>query len=302
LRRPSARLALLTLTLGLLAACDHRPEDFGRVRSDTAAFQASWQQRIDVLTARHAQMFQRAQGIPAGTPGLDQALNGLAGAKSQIDALQTQLTTATADVEARINARQRRLAGEVLERAGAELDASLQSTSQALDAVGPHLDAAISAAGKEQETATAGLAITDPAFARGRGATEVAGILFQPGTAAFDTTTPSTKAALDQILAFANSCPELRFALVAHTAKDGDAALNQRLSDAQAQAVQQYLIDNKVDAAKITQAQGVGGSQPMIAEPDAGSPEEAAMPVAELAEIRAKNRRITVLVLEPCKA
>ena len=297
------RLASLVLALGFVAACDHRPEDFARVRDDTAAFQASWQQRIDTLTSRQTQMFQRAQGIPAGTPGLDQVLNGLVAAKASIEAMQSQLTAATTEAEQRITARQRRLAGESLERARTDLDTSLQNISKTLDDLSPQLDATIAAASKAKEPVrTDGLPITDPAFARGRGSTDVAGIVFRKDTAEFDLSSPSTKSALDQIVAFAGSCPELRFALVGHTAKDGDAAVNQRLSEAQAAAVQKYLVDHKVELAQISQVQGVGGTQPLVAEPDPGTDEEKRMDTGALADVRTANRRISVIVLEPCKS
>jgi outer membrane protein OmpA-like peptidoglycan-associated protein len=293
----SGRLALACLLV--LVACDHRPEDFAKARDQTAEFQTTWGQRLDGLGTLHGQLLRRAQSIPDGTPGLSEVNSRLAAVKTQLDALGPTLTGATDNANAQLAAHHRKLAGETLGRAGAELRTGVDAVAAQLNDIGPLLDA-VAAAGAAPPPAPSAFDIKDPAFPKTGKAAEVAGIAFKPATADLDLENPTTKPALDTIVAFASSCDNLRFAVVAHTAKDGDAAVNQNLSDAQAQTVVAYLAAAGVDTAKIVQVQGVGGKQPLVAEPDPGTPEEAAMATAELAEIRAKNRRITVLVISPC--
>jgi outer membrane protein OmpA-like peptidoglycan-associated protein len=239
--KPIGRIALASL---LLVACDHRPEDFTAVRDEAGAFQATWKQRIDLLTARHAALFQRAQQIPAGAQGLDQVLSSLASARVQIDELSPRVETTSGEAFARIQERHRKLAADALARGNADLTATLESLTRQLDEAGAQLDAVAAAAAvpPEPPPPPPATSITDPAFAKARGGADVAGIVFQPGTAAFDLSKASTREALDSIEAFANTCPELRFAIVGHTAKDGDANVNQKLSEAQAQAVQKHLV------------------------------------------------------------
>ena len=56
-----------------------------------------------------------------------------------------------------------------------------------------------------------------------------------------------------------------------------------------------------VKAAVITKVTGVGGKEPMSNEPDVGSADEKAMDKKVLDENRARNRRISVKVVEHCK-
>ena len=76
--------------------------------------------------------------------------------------------------------------------------------------------------------------------------------------------------------------PELRLKLEGHTSAEGDAALNQKLSEARAQAAVTFLIELEgIDAARL-EAEGKGSSEPKNAE-DPYAPE---------------NRRTEFIVLE----
>lgn len=76
--------------------------------------------------------------------------------------------------------------------------------------------------------------------------------------------------------------PELRLRLEGHTSAEGDAAFNQKLSEARAQAAVTFLVEHEgIDAARL-EAEGKGSSEPKNAE-DPYAPE---------------NRRTEFIVLE----
>ena len=56
--------------------------------------------------------------------------------------------------------------------------------------------------------------------------------------------------------------PELKLQLVGHTSVDGDAAFNQRLSEARAQAAVDFLVSRGIDASRL-EAIGKGSSEPL---------------------------------------
>jgi outer membrane protein OmpA-like peptidoglycan-associated protein len=299
------KLGLAFASLLVLAACDVRPEDFSKSRGDVAAFQTTWQTRVDALNGRESALMTKLQGLQQ-TSDRDAAISQLETIKTQIDAMPASVTAATTEATAKIDGRHQNLAQQALVSADSDLRSQLDSISSALDDAGGKIDtlaaSAAAAAQKEPEPApTSLMSFSDPQLPHTRAVADIPGIEFQPGTAAFDFSKPTVRQALDAAVAFANSCPELRIALVGHTAKDGGEDVNGPLSKAQADAVQKYLQVSGVDAAKVTQVQGVGGTQPLVAEPEPGSPEEKAMPTDQLAAIRAQNRRVSLLVLTACR-
>jgi outer membrane protein OmpA-like peptidoglycan-associated protein len=82
---------------------------------------------------------------------------------------------------------------------------------------------------------------------------------------------------LDQLSAYLLSHPEVQAEMAGHTDDVGEAVDNQRLSERRAGAVRRYLIEQGVDAKRITY-QGYGESRP-VAENDT-------------AEGRQQNRRV----------
>lgn len=88
---------------------------------------------------------------------------------------------------------------------------------------------------------------------------------------------PESYGAINEILSLMNKQPDLNFSVEGHTDSDGDDQLNQKLSEARALAVMDYLIQNGISAKRLKSA-GWGESKP-IAE-------------NETAEGKANNRRV----------
>jgi outer membrane protein OmpA-like peptidoglycan-associated protein len=291
------------LALGLAAGCDLRPEDFGRVQSATKAFGDTWSRRAAELQDRHAKLFQRAQAMPADAPGLADTLSSLGAAKADIEAMTAKVDGARAETDARVAERRRRLAEDALARNHRDLQSTYDTLRGRLDEASARLDAIQQEQGAKASAAAAAAApvgFGDPVFATRVGKADVPGIAFVSGTAQLDLGAPTTKPALDSIVAFANRCEGLRFTIMGHTARDGDERVNARLSRAQADAVRGYLERAGVAKEKIEGVGGAGGMEPLVAEPTAGSPEEKAMKTEDLAAIRAQNRRVTITVKTPC--
>src|SRR5262249_32920324 len=103
------------------------------------------------------------------------------------------------------------------------------------------------------------------------GHVDVADLEFNPDGTQVAMNTPAGRAALDRVLAFATACPPLRFTIVGHTSRAGDAAKLQALSLTRADAVKKYLITAGVAAEVIEKIDGVGGTQPAVDEPEPNS-------------------------------
>lgn len=86
---------------------------------------------------------------------------------------------------------------------------------------------------------------------------------------------------LNKIASAANRCSTFRIEIGGHTDSVGDAAYNQRLSEARAATVKNYLSEQEVDADSLT-AVGYGETKPRATN--------------ETAQGRAQNRRITFTV------
>lgn len=297
-------LRTFAFALLLAGACDHRPEDFDRVRTTAASFQENWSRRLDEIDARHAALQARAQALPADAPGINDALSRLTALQADLERLDQTLTGVTDSATAQLDARRRRLAEEALSVGERDLREATQQATAALDEVGAELDALESArAAAAAPPPPPPTLLTDPAFARTAGATaSVPGIEFARSADRLDLANPATRAGLEQILAFAGTCDELRFSITAHTSKEGNPRVAQRLTEARARSVRKHLMEKGVPEAKIAQVRGAGGAEPLLAEPDPGSDEEKAMPAEDLARVRAQNQRISITVATPCAA
>jgi outer membrane protein OmpA-like peptidoglycan-associated protein len=152
------------------------------------------------------------------------------------------------------------------------------------------------------EEAKAVVAAIDPAkLAKEGGMIDFSDIDFKVGSAEFDFTKPASKGALTTLTTLAKACPELKLEFIGHTDKTGDAKKNEKLSEERANAVKAYIVKEGVKAPVVTKTSGVGGKEPLAAEPDAGSADEKAMDKAVLDANRSRNRRISVKVIEHCK-
>src|SRR5690606_1284277 len=93
---------------------------------------------------------------------------------------------------------------------------------------------------------------------------------------------PESQPQIDQVLALLREDPSLRLSIDGHTDATGDAAHNQRLSEARAKSVVAALSSQGIEASRL-QAKGHGQSQP-VADNDTD-------------EGRAKNRRVELVRL-----
>jgi outer membrane protein OmpA-like peptidoglycan-associated protein len=295
-------LLLASILAAAAVGCDHRPEDFSRIQASTDQFMSGWTRKVSGLEARHAELVGRAQKLPADAPGLAEILSRLTAMKGEIQVVGTKLATVGQTATAKVQEKRTRLAGEALEHGEQDLTVDVAGISSRLDEISAQLDTLDQDAAAKAAAAAADAAANkppphfdDPEFARGTHRADVPGIGWKGATI---DATAATKQALDRVVAFAGRCDELRFGITGHTAKDGDAKVNQQLSESRAHAVRKYLVANGVPAAKIVAVEGVGGTQPLLPEPGPG--EEAAIAADELARVRDVNRRISIQVLTPC--
>lgn len=94
---------------------------------------------------------------------------------------------------------------------------------------------------------------------------------------------PDSQPQIDQVLELLRADPALRISIDGHTDDTGDAAHNQRLSEARAQAVVASLVAQGIDASRL-EAKGYGQTQPV-----ADNTSE---------EGRARNRRVELVRLD----
>lgn len=104
-----------------------------------------------------------------------------------------------------------------------------------------------------------GMNLVDKLTKDGRAVTH--GITFDTGKA---TIKPESMGTIHQIEAALNKDTTLKIEIDGHTDSDGDAAGNQRLSEARAEAVKQVLVSDGVDAARL-QTHGFGATKPITA-------------------------------------
>ena len=105
-------------------------------------------------------------------------------------------------------------------------------------------------------------------------------IYFNAGSARLD---PQSAFLLDQIVDIVNRCPGLRIEVSGHTDSDGSSALNQRLSEARAGSVTQYLTRSGVGGNRISSV-GYGEANPVVPN--------------DTSENKRRNRRIEFSVID----
>ena len=105
-------------------------------------------------------------------------------------------------------------------------------------------------------------------------ATALQGIQFETGK---DIIRPSSYGILNNVVKVMNENPEYKLSIEGHTDNKGDAAKNMDLSDKRANAVMKYIINKKIDSARL-RANGFGATIPVASnDTEAG---------------RSKNRRV----------
>lgn len=104
-----------------------------------------------------------------------------------------------------------------------------------------------------------------------------------PGTLAFASDSrevaPAARDALDRIATVLQSAPDTHVRVIGHTDSTGSAPYNQKLSEARAEAVMNYLMDQGVSDDRL-EASGLGEEMPVVDN--------------RTAEGRAQNRRVEI--------
>ena len=110
--------------------------------------------------------------------------------------------------------------------------------------------------------------------------TRIEGVYFELGSARL---TRDSKRVLDQVVEVLQQFPQLRIEVQAHTDSLGRAESNQKLSEARARSVMEYLTSKGIDAGRL-EARGYGESRPVASN--------------DTPEGRARNRRVEFRVIE----
>jgi len=122
-------------------------------------------------------------------------------------------------------------------------------------------------------------------------------IFFKVGSDRFNFDLPETSRNLARMYKFAQgSCDSLQMVVEGHSSSEGDAMVNQRLSEQRAMKVRDWLVSKGVNPVKLVATKGFGSSQPKVAEPAEGT-----VSAEELEKIRKQNRRIGVMIQRGCK-
>jgi outer membrane protein OmpA-like peptidoglycan-associated protein len=109
---------------------------------------------------------------------------------------------------------------------------------------------------------------------------------------------PETIQNLTKLLAYVRQCDGLAIMIEGHASSEGADDYNQKLSERRAKKVREWLIEQGVEASKISGFIGYGESRPKVQEPTGAALKSISK--AELEEIRKQNRRITVEVTRTC--
>lgn len=304
----SVAVFLGTLAVSAGSACDHVE------RSNLDPAREKWSSAGEDIRKRTVDLRTRQQAlagrigalkVPDGTEDarLTEAITQLQAQVPSLDAAvagaERALAQGTQEVEVALSKPNKLVAQQIVDDKLAKYDEAADEAGRALDAITPQIVTAEGLMQRLLDMIAAEVRRLDNLAATG-GTADFSDIDFKAGSAEFDFTHPASKATLLRLTAFAGACDQLRFGLSGHTSREGSPSANKALSLARADAVKKYLVDGGVAAAKITGTAGLGPTRPLVEEPAPGSPEEAAMPPDALADLRRKNRRVTVEVSVPC--
>src|SRR5690606_36842514 len=84
-------------------------------------------------------------------------------------------------------------------------------------------------------------------------------ILVDSGKSSFQ---KQTYPVLNSIVSILKECPDAKFTIEGHTDSTGGKALNQKLSEERGAAVKNFLIENGIDASRLSSA-GYGPDKPI---------------------------------------
>jgi outer membrane protein OmpA-like peptidoglycan-associated protein len=121
-------------------------------------------------------------------------------------------------------------------------------------------------------------------------------IYFKVGSDGFNFELPETSRNLARVYKFVNeSCDSLKVAIEGHSSSEGEAALNQSLSEQRAAKVRDWLVRKGVQPSKISSTKGFGSTKLKVWEPRPDS-----VSAGELEKIRKQNRRIGIMIEKGC--
>jgi len=132
----------------------------------------------------------------------------------------------------------------------------------------------------------------------GGGALELDGLDFSAGSAALAAERPETKAALGELEALFEACPQLKVGLVGHGSSEEDPRWVRKVSMDRALAVSAHLTRRGIAPERIVKLSGDGAATPRPRA--AGQTEPEPTDRAALEAARRRDRRVTVEILTPC--
>ena len=119
------------------------------------------------------------------------------------------------------------------------------------------------------------------------------GTLFIVNTADFNNTQPNNMSNLYHIKALVDQCPSLKVEIEGFASEEGTSEHNQTLSEARANRIKSWLIEQGVSQDKVVRVVGFGDTRPAVRE-------RTDVSASELEAERVQNRRIAVKVVETC--
>ena len=120
------------------------------------------------------------------------------------------------------------------------------------------------------------------------------GTLFIVNTADFNNAEPNNMGNLYHIKALVDQCPSLKVEIMGYASEEGTAEHNQTLSEARANRIKSWLIEQGESPDKIAGTIGYGATRNAVRE-------RTDVSAAELESERVQNRRIAVRVVQACQ-
>jgi len=292
-------------------------DDLKPVTATWSASAADWQAKADALKKEDAEQMQKINGV-CSTEGLDpgnvaakscaELKMSIESDKTQLDSLNEAMARHKVLVDASIGRGKLLEVSVAMDAARAEVNTLLARVTQNTDLRRESSKKLQEAVTVEFEAAKAAALAAEAKAAMWRAAAaekkplQLTDIRFMKGTAQLEGAEAGEQTQLQEVVAWANGCPALTFSITAHESKELPAAEAMKLTNARAQAVKKYLVDNGVAATKIVSAKGEGFKTTIADEPDPTAPAAKEMNPADLETLRGKNRRTTIQAVEACPA
>lgn len=267
----AASLALAVSSIALTTGC---ATNDASLKNEWAALSVAWTGRTTALAKGITTLTTKVGALPKTAPGratIDAAVkadidaaaaltNDYASLKKEADEI---FEHGTRDGEIESVERLKSLTASA-----GELDETIGEESRLIDEAKERAEKvakeAAEAAKAAQIAATVRTALLAK-IAKDGGGAEVMGLEFAPGKADLAVDRPTVVAALDALVVFGGACDDLRFEIGVEQPKGDDAKAAETLASDRAATLKKYLVDHKVDAAKIKSAVGRAGVETSVA-------------------------------------